>query len=89
MNSYLIALLLAAIIGLVMSDQTSYLKRTGQKYLEDKAAEEGVIKLKSGMLVEILKESDKGTDARSPNAGDSCKVTYLGTFKDGSKFDGT
>jgi FKBP-type peptidyl-prolyl cis-trans isomerase FklB len=39
------------------------------------------------MLVEILKE---GTDenAKSPRAGDSCEVTYKGTFKDGSSFDG-
>ena len=68
--------------------QETYLKRTGMKFLEETAKKSGVIRLKSGMLVEILKESDKA-DAKSPNEGDSCEVTYLGTFKDGNKFDGS
>jgi FKBP-type peptidyl-prolyl cis-trans isomerase FklB len=68
-------------------DHVSLDDRTGTKFLEAKAQEAGIIKLKSGMLVEILKE---GTDenAKSPRAGDSCEVTYKGTFKDGSSFDG-
>ena len=65
----------------------NYNKRTGAKYLEEISKKEGVIKLKSGMLVEILKSSSD-PNAKSPTAGDSCEVTYLGTFKDGSKFDG-
>lgn len=68
------------------ADMNAYLKRTGAKYLEETAAKEGVITLKSGMLVEILKSSDK-EDARSPNVGDTCEVTYAGTFKDGKGFD--
>ena len=63
-----------------------YNKRTGQKYLDEIATKEGVIQLKSGMLVEILKSSTK-SDAKSPKVGDACDVTYKGTFKDGSKFD--
>lgn len=63
-----------------------YLKRTGQKYLDVTAKKEGVYKLKSGMLVEILTESTK-QDALSPNQGDSCEVTYSGTLRDGTKFD--
>ena len=51
MNSYLVAVLLAVLLGLAMSDQTSYLKRTGQKYLEDKSAEKGVIKVSDNMSV--------------------------------------
>ena len=46
----------------------------------------GVYKLKSGMLVEILKESTK-SDARSPTKFDTCEVTYAGTLKDGTPFD--
>ena len=46
------------------------------------AGKAGFFKLKSGMVVEILKESDK-SDAKSPKAGDSCEVTYSGTLKDG------
>jgi len=64
-----------------------YQKRTGALYLSEKAKESGVIRLKSGMLVEILKESTK-EDAKSPTAGDDCEVTYLGTLKNGEKFDG-
>ena len=39
-----------------------------------------------GMLVEILKESDK-KKPKSPNQGDTCEVTYSGTLKDGTPFD--
>ena len=58
----------------------------GRKYLEETSKKEGVIKLKSGMLVEIIKTADKD-DAKSPNVGDTCKVTYSGTLRDGTKFD--
>ena len=67
-------------------DMNNYLKRTGAKYLEETAKKEGVIKLKSGMLVEILKVSDK-ENAKSPTVSDNCEVTYSGTLKDGTKFD--
>jgi FKBP-type peptidyl-prolyl cis-trans isomerase FklB len=67
-------------------DMNAYNKRTGAKYLEEKASQPGVIKLKSGMLVEILKTTEN-QDAKSPKAGDSCDVTYSGTLKDGTKFD--
>jgi FKBP-type peptidyl-prolyl cis-trans isomerase len=46
----------------------------------------GIYELQSGMLVEILKEGTK-KKAKSPKAGDSCKVTYSGTLKDGTPFD--
>jgi len=39
------------------------------------------------MVIEVLHASDKPAP-KSPNAGDACEVTYLGTLKDGSKFDG-
>ena len=67
-------------------DLNSYLKRTGTKYLQEVAKKEGIIELKSGMLVEILKTSDK-PNAKSPTVSDTCEVTYSGTLKDGSKFD--
>ena len=56
-------------------------------YMAEVASREGVIELKSGMLVEILHTTDK-QDAKSPTKGDSCECTYLGTFMDGSRFDG-
>jgi FKBP-type peptidyl-prolyl cis-trans isomerase FklB len=95
MLSYSFVLFLFATILLVSSvaaddkkkgDVNSYLKRTGAKFLEEVAQREGVIELKSGMLVEILKTSDK-SDAKSPTVSDNCEVTYSGTLKDGSKFD--
>jgi FKBP-type peptidyl-prolyl cis-trans isomerase len=50
------------------ADMTKYYQRTGAKYLRTKAAEEGVITLQSGMLVEILKEGSDA-DAKSPLVG--------------------
>lgn len=82
-----LALVLGAMLFSVSADQTSYMIRTGQKYLDEQAAKEGAHLLKSGMVVEFLKKSDNA-DARSPNVGDSCECTYEGTFKDGSRFDG-
>lgn len=67
-------------------DMNSYYKRSGEKYLSDIAKQENIIKLKSGMLVEILKTSTK-KDAKSPTVSDVCEVTYKGTFRDGSQFD--
>jgi len=72
--------------GAVDDSMKKYLKRTGQKYLDEIAKKDGVYKLKSGMLVEILQESSKDSPL-SPNSGDSCEVTYSGTLKDGTKFD--
>ena len=66
--------------------QVKYLKRTGQKYLDEQAQREGVFKLKSGMLVEFIK-SATDESAKSPLQYDSCEVTYSGTLKDGTKFD--
>jgi len=67
-------------------DVNSYLKRTGAKFLKEVASKDGIIKLKSGMLIEILSPST-ASNPKSPNAGDSCDVTYSGTLKDGTKFD--
>ena len=67
-------------------DMNAYLKRTGAKFLQEVAKKEGIIKLKSGMLIEILSPSTK-EKPKSPNVGDACEVTYSGTLKDGTKFD--
>ena len=67
-------------------DMTAYLKRTGQKFINEVAQREGIIKLKSGMLIEILK-STEDPNAKSPKVSDSCDVTYSGTLKDGTPFD--
>eukprot|EP01041_Mallomonas_annulata_P001245 gene1245-2413_t len=64
----------------------NYQKRIGKKFLDEIATKEDIIVLKSGMLIKILTES-KDPNAKSPNAADSCEVTYSGTLKDGTKFD--
>eukprot|EP00286_Rhodomonas_abbreviata_P017937 CAMPEP_0181326162 /NCGR_PEP_ID=MMETSP1101-20121128/21334_1 /TAXON_ID=46948 /ORGANISM="Rhodomonas abbreviata, Strain Caron Lab Isolate" /LENGTH=152 /DNA_ID=CAMNT_0023434563 /DNA_START=87 /DNA_END=545 /DNA_ORIENTATION=- len=66
---------------------TKYYKRTGAKYLEEKAKEEGIQKLPSGMLFRVLKEGKGGKKSKSPNVSDPCKVTYAGKLKDGTPFD--
>ena len=35
------------------TDLSKYQKRTGQKYLDEVAQRDGIVKLKSGMLVEV------------------------------------
>jgi FKBP-type peptidyl-prolyl cis-trans isomerase FklB len=90
MQPYLTALLLLCLLAFSFaapSKQEAYQKRVGKKYLDEVASKEGAVLLKSGMVVEILKTSDRD-DAKSPRAGDACEVTYLGTFKDGTRFDG-
>ena len=67
-------------------DMNAYLKRTGQKFLQEVSEREGILKLKSGMLIEILYQTEN-ENARSPTKFDSCDVTYKGTLKDGSLFD--
>lgn len=67
-------------------DHSKYQKRVGKKFLDETALKPGVIKLKSGMLIEILKSGDN-PDAKSPKESDSCEVTYAGTLKDGKPFD--
>ena len=65
---------------------SKYYKRTGEKFLAEKAKQEGVYVLKSGMLVEILKQNPS-EDAKSPRKDDPCDVTYSGTLRDGTPFD--
>lgn len=85
-----LSIFIACITSEVIKDKNekmnNYLKRTGQKYLDEISKKEGVYKLKSGMLVEILKSS-RQSNAKSPKESDECEVTYSGTLKDGTPFD--
>lgn len=81
---FLITIVALALLA-VAADKLSN-KVLGAKYLADKATQPGVIALKSGMLVEIIKSGDNA-NAKSPNAKDACEVTYSGTLMDGKKFD--
>jgi len=64
----------------------NYYKRTGEKFLAEKSKQEGVYVLKSGLLVEILKQNPS-EDAKSPRKDDPCDVSYSGTLRDGTPFD--
>lgn len=69
------------------ADMNSYLKRTGKAFMAMTLRENTKAQLlKSGMIVEVLQESTKA-DAKSPNIGDTCEVTYSGTLRDGTAFD--
>jgi FKBP-type peptidyl-prolyl cis-trans isomerase FkpA/FKBP-type peptidyl-prolyl cis-trans isomerase FklB len=58
-------------------------KEAGLAYLEKTAAEQGAIKLPSGVVIATIKE---GTGA-SPAASDTVKVHYHGTLTNGKVFD--
>mmetsp|Transcript_14427 Transcript_14427/g.22387 ORF Transcript_14427/g.22387 Transcript_14427/m.22387 type:complete len:175 (-) Transcript_14427:65-589(-) len=82
-----LALVLSILCLALAADMTKYYKRTGQKYLDEKAKEEGIIKLPSGMLYKVLKEESSGKKVKSPTQADRTKVTYSGKLKDGTPFD--
>ena len=84
MTSPLFVLLFVVLVAIAFANKEKIASQ--KEYLNGIAARPGVIELKSGMLVEILKESTKA-DGKSPNKGDACDVTYKGTFTDGNKFD--
>lgn len=54
------------LIYLHQGDQNAYLKRTGAKYLKEIAEKENIFQLKSGLLIEILNQT-QDDQAKSPN----------------------
>mmetsp|Transcript_69893 Transcript_69893/g.176725 ORF Transcript_69893/g.176725 Transcript_69893/m.176725 type:complete len:157 (-) Transcript_69893:199-669(-) len=56
----------------------------GQKFLEEKAKEEGVVTLPSGLLYKVLK---KGEGKHHPTKDSPCDCHYRGTLIDGTEFD--
>merc|ERR1719217_334218 len=63
-----------------------YYKRTGIKWLAEKAAEDGVQVLPSGLHFKVIKEVP-ADGARSPTAADQASVTYAGQLRTGEQFD--
>lgn len=63
-----------------------YYKRTGAKWMAEKAAEEGVHCLASGLCFKVVTQVD-AAGGKSPRAGDQSKVTYAGTLRTGEAFD--
>ena len=61
-------------------------KITNEKFLEQKAQEEGIIRLESGIL---LQEIEKGSGTRTPQLRSSVYVHYTGRLINGTVFDST
>ncbi|MCH5328960.1 MAG: FKBP-type peptidyl-prolyl cis-trans isomerase [Coprobacter sp.] len=55
----------------------------GQKFLEAKAQEEGVVVTESGLLYKVIAEGN----GEKPAADSNVKVSYKGTLIDGTQFD--
>jgi FKBP-type peptidyl-prolyl cis-trans isomerase FklB len=58
-------------------------KASGDKYLEDNKAKEGVVVTESGLQYEVITKGD----GESPDANDKVNVHYHGTLPDGTVFD--
>jgi FKBP-type peptidyl-prolyl cis-trans isomerase FklB len=56
-----------------------------QAFLDAQSKREGVTKLPSGLLFEVITEGE----GESPKAGETARVTYKGALADGSVFDQT
>eukprot|EP00746_Dinoflagellata_sp_MGD_P022974 gnl/MRDRNA2_/MRDRNA2_153801_c0_seq1.p1 gnl/MRDRNA2_/MRDRNA2_153801_c0~~gnl/MRDRNA2_/MRDRNA2_153801_c0_seq1.p1 ORF type:complete len:221 (+),score=40.93 gnl/MRDRNA2_/MRDRNA2_153801_c0_seq1:82-744(+) len=55
-----------------------------KKFLEEKEAQEGVVKRPSGLMYRVLK---KGNGTQRPTRKSSCLCRYRGTLTDGTEFD--
>eukprot|EP00744_Colponema_vietnamica_P023304 GILI01033690.1.p1 GENE.GILI01033690.1~~GILI01033690.1.p1 ORF type:complete len:180 (-),score=24.72 GILI01033690.1:64-603(-) len=60
------------------------MSEVGSVFLANKATEQGVYKLPSGLLFRII---ERGTGDTHPLISTSCDVHYRGTFMDGTPFD--
>lgn len=78
-----LALAMARFSQLALEDTQEALTVEGKAYLEEKAKEEGVVVLPSGLQYKIIQE---GTGA-SPEPADTIEAHYRGTFVDGNEFD--
>ncbi|CAE7033294.1 unnamed protein product [Symbiodinium sp. CCMP2592] len=71
------AMQMLAVLGLVLACAVSATDDKGTAFLKEKEAEEGVIKLPSGLLYKVLKT---GTGMHHPTKSTSCECHYSGTL---------
>lgn len=62
------------------------LEESGRKMLGEMEKTEGVVKLKSGVIVHVLESNESG---QSPTRSSTVKVHYHGSLPDGTVFDST
>eukprot|EP01006_Ploeotia_vitrea_P039907 TRINITY_DN66391_c0_g1_i1.p1 TRINITY_DN66391_c0_g1~~TRINITY_DN66391_c0_g1_i1.p1 ORF type:complete len:169 (+),score=93.86 TRINITY_DN66391_c0_g1_i1:41-508(+) len=86
MKETMVAALVAALLvsSVAAADYSKYNARKGREFLEEKAKEDGVTKLDSGLLYKVL-ESGKGT--KNPGPTSQVRVHYRGTLINGKEFD--
>jgi len=73
-------LLLAALVGLALAGT----HEAGRKWLDEKAKEEGVVSLPSGLMYKVLRS---GTGVYHPTVDSPCDCHYEGTLINGEEFD--
>mmetsp|Transcript_34370 Transcript_34370/g.91043 ORF Transcript_34370/g.91043 Transcript_34370/m.91043 type:complete len:229 (+) Transcript_34370:56-742(+) len=73
-----------AALALVLLQGSLATNPEGLKFLEEKAKEEGVVKLASGLLYKVLKT---GEGKHHPTKDSPCDCHYKGTLIDGAEFD--
>ena len=71
-------------LGLLVAYTALATDEKGAAFLKEKEAEEGVVKLPSGLLYKVLR---KGDGQHHPTKDSPCECHYKGTLIDGSEFD--
>lgn len=61
-------------------------KIANKKFLEQKAQEDGIVRLESGILLRVI---EKGSGTRTPQLRSTVYVHYTGRLIDGTVFDST
>jgi FKBP-type peptidyl-prolyl cis-trans isomerase FklB len=85
----MLALVLVTLPGPTAGDEElerhwAQLKKEGDAYMVEIAQKEGVIRLKTGVMVEIIKTSTK-KEPLSPAPHGKCHMELIGTLRDGTE----
>ena len=75
---------LKVFFGFLVASIAFATEEKGLAFLKEKEAEEGVVKLSSGLLYKVLR---KGDGKHHPTKDSPCECHYKGTLIDGSEFD--
>lgn len=75
---------LKVFFGFLVASIAFATEEKGLAFLKEKEAEEGVVKLPSGLLYKVLR---KGDGKHHPTKDSPCECHYKGTLIDGSEFD--